>query len=304
MMQMQKSGEGPSKSDDNSKTKDQKTFKMLLFMRRLCTHPLLCTLPKPQLETGDVSSIQSFSDAPKFSALGDLLSSLRQANHRALVFAQSKVSLSLVERFLAMMNEKAEDAEEKLSWLRMDGNTPPLARGQIVERFNSDSSVDVLLLTTQVGGLGLTLTGADTVIFLEHDWNPQVDLQAMDRSHRLGQTRTVQVYRLIVKDMLEERIMGLQAFKLAVARAVVNEDNISTASMAQAGADVLSVVQDAAEETASRRPAAEEDAQAKAEAAALGGAYSKLVQQMDEIFKDDEFLAADVDEFQQSFGAR
>ena len=67
----------------------------------------------------------------------------------------------------------------------------------------------MLLLTTKVGGLGLTLTGADVVIFMEHDWNPMVDLQAMDRAHRIGQTRVVNVYRLIVKDTIEESIMSL-----------------------------------------------------------------------------------------------
>jgi TATA-binding protein-associated factor len=89
----------------------------------------------------------------------------------------------------------------------------------------------VLLLTTHVGGLGLNLTSADTVVFLEHDWNPMKDLQAMDRAHRLGQTRCVNVYRLLMRDTLEERIMGLQQFKLDVANAVVNQDNVSMNSM-------------------------------------------------------------------------
>jgi TATA-binding protein-associated factor len=91
--------------------------------------------------------------------------------------------------------------------------------------------LQVLLLTTHVGGLGLNLTSADTVVFLEHDWNPMKDLQAMDRAHRLGQTRCVNVYRLLMRDTLEERIMGLQQFKLDVANAVVNQDNVSISSM-------------------------------------------------------------------------
>ena len=64
-------------------------------------------------------------------------------------------------------------------------------------------------MTTSVGGLGLTLTGADVVIFMEHDWNPMNDLQAMDRAHRIGQTRTVNVYRLIMRDTIEDKIMNL-----------------------------------------------------------------------------------------------
>lgn len=89
----------------------------------------------------------------------------------------------------------------------------------------------VLLLTTHVGGLGLNLTSADTVVFLEHDWNPMKDLQAMDRAHRIGQTRTVNVYRLLMQDTLEQRVMSLQQFKLDVANAVVNSDNVSMAAM-------------------------------------------------------------------------
>jgi len=82
-----------------------------------------------------------------------------------------------------------------------------------------------------VGGLGLNLASADTVVFLEHDWNPQKDLQAMDRAHRLTSTRTVNVYRLILRDTIEERVLGLQAFKLKLAQAVVSEDNHALATM-------------------------------------------------------------------------
>jgi len=88
--------------------------------------------------------------------------------------------------------------------------------------------VRVLILTTAVGGLGLTLTGADTVIFAEHDWNPMKDLQAIDRAHRIGQTRQVCVYRLIVEDTLEEKIMNLQRFKENLARSLVQSKDSST----------------------------------------------------------------------------
>jgi TATA-binding protein-associated factor len=74
-----------------------------------------------------------------------------------------------------------------VTYMRLDGGTDANKRHAIVQTFNSDPSIDCLLLTTHVGGLGLTLTGADTVIFVEHDWNPMKDLQAMDRAHRIGQ---------------------------------------------------------------------------------------------------------------------
>lgn len=95
-----------------------------------------------------------------------------------------------------------------VTYMRLDGGTDASKRHAIVQTFNSDPSIDCLLLTTHVGGLGLTLTGADTVIFVEHDWNPMKDLQAMDRAHRIGQKKVVNVYRLITKGTLEEKIMG------------------------------------------------------------------------------------------------
>jgi len=95
-----------------------------------------------------------------------------------------------------------------VTYMRMDGSTDVSKRHAVVQTFNADPSIDVLLLTTHVGGLGLNLTSADTVIFVEHDWNPMKDLQAMDRAHRLGQKRVVNVYRLIMRGTLEEKIMG------------------------------------------------------------------------------------------------
>lgn len=96
----------------------------------------------------------------------------------------------------------------EVTYMRLDGTVDATKRHATVQTFNSDPSIDCLLLTTHVGGLGLTLTGADTVIFVEHDWNPMKDLQAMDRAHRLGQKKVVNVYRLITKGTLEEKIMG------------------------------------------------------------------------------------------------
>lgn len=110
--------------------------------------------------------------------------------------------LDLIERdlFAALM--------PSVTYMRMDGSTDPSKRHAVVQTFNQDPRIDVLLLTTSVGGLGLNLTGADTVIFVDHDWNPMKDLQAMDRAHRLGQKKVVNVYRLITRGTLEEKIMG------------------------------------------------------------------------------------------------
>ncbi|KAH8874285.1 TATA-binding protein-associated factor [Schistosoma japonicum] len=123
---------------------------------------------------------------------------------------------------------------EQFPWItstRLDGTVPVSERHSRVVKFNQDPSIDIMLLTTAVGGLGLNLTGADTVIFVEHDWNPSKDLQAMDRAHRIGQLRTVNVYRLITENSVEEQIMNLQAFKLYLATTVLTPENKSLCEM-------------------------------------------------------------------------
>lgn len=105
---------------------------------------------------------------------------------KCLIFAQYIRSLDIVEKYLF------QPLMPSLRYLRLDSQVPPSKREEMVNKFNQDKSIKAMLLTTRVGGLGLNLTGngcCDTVIFLELDWNPQVDLQAMDRAHRIGQQR-------------------------------------------------------------------------------------------------------------------
>ncbi|CCD49506.1 hypothetical protein BofuT4_P098830.1 [Botrytis cinerea T4] len=130
-----------------------------------------------------------------------------------------------------VQNDVLKKMLPSVQFLRMDGSVDANKRQDIVNKFNSDPSYDVLLLTTSVGGLGLNLTGADTVIFVEHDWNPQKDLQAMDRAHRIGQKKVVNVYRLITRGTLEEKILSLQRFKIDVASTVVNQQNAGLGTM-------------------------------------------------------------------------
>jgi len=235
-------------------------FQALQYLRKLCSHPSFVLNPQhPQYNTIlkefslPPSEINDISHSPKLVSLKELLlecgigtsnhqqqtlkSSTASANasineissttnqHRVLIFAQMKQMLDIVE------NELFKKHLPSITYLRMDGATEAMKRHHIVNQFNSDPTIDVLLLTTHVGGLGLNLTGADTVIFLEHDWNPMKDLQAMDRAHRIGQKKVVNVYRLITSGTLEEKIMGLQKFKLNIANTVINQDNSSLQTM-------------------------------------------------------------------------
>jgi TATA-binding protein-associated factor len=225
--------------DDDS----QHVFQSLQYLRKLVSHPKLVMTPQHPKYAEVTSSLHQdgrtlddYSLSPKLVALKELLLSCGIGQektgmdagitqNRVLIFAQLKHMLDIVEKDLFKKDMPL------VSYLRLDGDVPTGSRMPIVERFNANPSIDVLLLTVSVGGLGLNLTGANTVIFLEHDWNPQNDIQAMDRVHRIGQKKTVNVYRLITKGTLEEKIMGLQRFKLQIANTIVNKENQSFQSM-------------------------------------------------------------------------
>lgn len=146
-------------------------------------------------------------DSAKLAAFQDLVADLRANRHRALVFSQFTGHLDLVENALR---------ERDISYLRLDGSTPAKIRAQRVEAFQSGEG-DLFLISLKAGGAGLNLTGADYVIHLDPWWNPSVEDQATDRAHRIGQTRPVTVYRLVVTDSIEEKILALHAAKRALA---------------------------------------------------------------------------------------
>ncbi|MEW5306068.1 MAG: hypothetical protein WDW36_008565 [Sanguina aurantia] len=185
--------------------------------------PKLASLTELMAQCGIIKS--TAGDEPGAPDLDDSLGlpSSSRVGHRMLIFAQLDGMLDLVEQHVLQARGVA--------YLRLDGSVEPSARFALVQRFNTDPTIDILLLSTAVGGLGLNLTGADTVVFMEHDWSPLKDLQAMDRTHRLGQTRTVNVYRLLMKDTLEEQLMGVQRFNLEVAAAGANQEHMSIAAM-------------------------------------------------------------------------
>lgn len=136
-----------------------------------------------------------------------------EISHKILVFFQYRQTIDYVLDDLNMLCPF-------IKCLRLDGTTKN--RSKIVNDFQT-LDYNLLLITTSVGGLGLNLTSADVVVFYEHDWNPFNDLQAMDRAHRIGQKNTVNVYRLVCKNTIEERKMNVQAFKVFVAERIIDE---------------------------------------------------------------------------------
>ena len=167
----------------------------------------------------------------KREALLDLIRSAMDGGHRMLVFSQFTTMLSLIEKDLTA---------EKIPYFILTGSTGKEERLRLVNEFNS-GNVPVFLISLKAGGTGLNLTGADIVIHYDPWWNLSVQNQATDRAHRIGQTKTVQVYKLIAAGTIEEKIVKLQEEKKDLADAILNQETQSLMSLSKE--DLLALLQ-------------------------------------------------------------
>jgi SNF2 family DNA or RNA helicase len=174
----------------------------LLRLRQAACHPGLI----------DKANIDHAS--AKLDALMGHIEDVLEEGHKVLVFSQFTSFLSIVKRKL--------DAN-KTVYEYLDGKTRD--RQARVERFQNDPACKLFLISLKAGGLGLNLTAAEYVFLLDPWWNPAVEAQAIDRAHRIGQTRRVFAYRLIAKDTVEEKVLQLQQSKKDLADAIINADN-------------------------------------------------------------------------------
>ncbi|KAH6895957.1 SNF2 family N-terminal domain-containing protein [Thelonectria olida] len=158
-------------------------------------------------------------DCGKLQALDKLLRKLQAGGHRALIFTQMTKVLDVLERFLNIHGHK---------YLRLDGATKVEQRQILTDRFNNDTRILCFILSTRSGGLGINLTGADTVIFYDQDWNPAMDKQCQDRCHRIGQTRDVHIYRLISEHTIEANILRKASQKQMLDDVVIQEGEFTT----------------------------------------------------------------------------
>ncbi|KTG02378.1 hypothetical protein cypCar_00015022 [Cyprinus carpio] len=156
------------------------------------------------------------TDSGKLHTLDLLLTRLKSQGHRVLIYSQMTRMIDLLEEYMVY---------RKHTYMRLDGSSKISERRDMVADFQSRTDIFVFLLSTRAGGLGINLTAADTVIFYDSDWNPTVDQQAMDRAHRLGQTKQVTVYRLICKGTIEERILQRAKEKSEIQRMVISGGN-------------------------------------------------------------------------------
>ncbi|KAL9647454.1 hypothetical protein ABK040_006815 [Willaertia magna] len=178
--------------------KAKKSFNnVVMQLRKVCNHPFLF-----DFDTNPYSDEEYYDllirSSGKFELLDRILPKLKRCGHRVLLFSQMTQLLDIMEEFLTHRDYK---------YMRLDGNVKHSDRGTLIKDFNaSNSPYFVFLLSTRSGGLGLNLQTADTVIIFDSDWNPQQDLQAMARAHRIGQTKSVLVLTLCTNTQVEEKI--------------------------------------------------------------------------------------------------
>jgi SWI/SNF-related matrix-associated actin-dependent regulator of chromatin subfamily A member 5 len=210
---------------------------VVMQLRKCCNHPYLFDGAEPQpFVTGDHLVL----NAGKLALLDKLLPKLFRNGSRVLLFSQMTRLLDILEDYLHYRG---------YSYCRIDGSTAAEDRESAIERFNSPgSSVFVFLLSTRAGGLGLNLATADVVVLYDSDWNPQMDLQAQDRAHRIGQTKPVSVYRLVTQGSLEEKIVERAEAKLQLDALVIQQGRLLETSKALSHEEMLAMIRFGADE--------------------------------------------------------
>jgi len=183
------------------------------YLRKVCNHPDLTDHKGLSKQKGYDYGAPNKSG--KMQVVKELLSLWVKNGHKTLLFAQHRIMLDILQRFL--------DKIPGVNYRRMDGETPIKNRQDMVDEFNNDPRLHVFLLTTKVGGLGVNLTGANRVIIYDPDWNPSTDIQARERSWRLGQKREVEIYRLMSAGTIEEKIYHRQIFKQFLTNKVLKD---------------------------------------------------------------------------------
>ena len=180
---------------------------VVMQLRKVCNHPYLFSSQGYQINENIIRS------SGKLELLDRMLPKLRAAGHRVLMFTQMTALMTILEDYFAYRGYLS---------LRLDGSTPAEEREKRMYKFNTpDSPYFIFLLSTRAGGLGLNLTSANTVIIVDSDWNPMMDLQAQDRAHRIGQRSDVSVFRLVTYSPVEEKILSRATEKLNMSELVV-----------------------------------------------------------------------------------
>ncbi|KAI8901488.1 SNF2 family N-terminal domain-containing protein [Globomyces pollinis-pini] len=189
----------------------------IMQLRKVCNHPYLFGIGNDyrMVDIGSKTLPEVVAWSGKMRVLDQLLDRLLKLGHKVLIFSQMTKVLDVIGFWL--------EEYKKLSHCRIDGMTCLADRQAEIDRFNTEKDTMIFLLSTRAGGLGINLTAADTVIIFDSDWNPQVDLQAQDRVHRIGQTRPVIIYRLVTEQSAEQRILLCAKNKRKLEKLVIHK---------------------------------------------------------------------------------
>jgi len=185
---------------------------VMMEVRKCCQHPFLLDGVEAAIAPGGANVATLVSSAGKLQLLDKLLPHLKEGGHRGLIFSQMTRVLDVLEDYCRARGH---------SYVRLDGSVTGRARQEAIDQYcKPDSDIFLFLLSTRAGGQGINLVEADTVIMFDSDWNPQNDAQALARAHRIGQTRTVQVYRLVMRATYEKEMFTRASMKLGLEQAI------------------------------------------------------------------------------------
>ncbi|KAL8744050.1 MAG: hypothetical protein Q9190_003667 [Brigantiaea leucoxantha] len=211
--------------NEGSKGQKQSLLNVMMELKKASNHPFMFPNAEERIVAGserreDVLKALITSSG-KMMLLDQLLTKLKKDGHRVLIFSQMVKMLDILGDYLHLRNHPFQ---------RLDGTIASGPRQMAIDHFNNHESTDFcFLLSTRAGGLGINLMTADTVILFDSDWNPQADLQAMARAHRIGQTKPVTIYRLVSKETVEEEVLERARNKLmlefiTIQRGVTDKD--------------------------------------------------------------------------------
>ncbi|MCO5585393.1 hypothetical protein L7F22_039326 [Adiantum nelumboides] len=203
----------------------------IMQLRKVAAHPFLLYWPRDPTSGELIANEDLIYASGKMMMLNRLLDSLWSKGHKVLLFSQFTTMLDILEEWCVDY--------KGVTPFRIDGTVSVQERAKLMKEFNTNKGPDackIFLLSTRSGGLGVNLVAADTVIFYDTDWNPQVDRQAQDRAHRIGQTKPVLIFRLITRDTAEERIVKRAFAKQELSTLVMSGDQFSKQTSAAASA--------------------------------------------------------------------
>ncbi|EFN82007.1 Lymphoid-specific helicase [Harpegnathos saltator] len=185
----------------------------MIMYKKIVNHPYLiqCPLDSIGLPKVDDDLIKS---SGKLLVLDAMLAKLKAQGHKVLLFSTMTMILDIIEDYLSLRDYK---------YLRLDGNDNIELRKRNIDNFNNNKDIFLFLISIRAGGIGLNLAAADTVIIYDSDWNPQVDIQAMARCHRIGQTKPVVIYKLCTKGTIDEAIINRSESKRILEKMVISK---------------------------------------------------------------------------------